>query len=274
MKKYLSILFVLMIIALSACSTAGQATQTAAATQPVAAATDASATTSSTSAALSADYTDAVSIEEQLILGTLNLDGTDQAVTKDEAAALFTLYTNLQSLTQQNMGGGKNGQPGGDQSSTPEAPSGDSQPQAMPTMDTTQTDAIIAQIEAAMTADQISAIAAMQITTTSAATIMEAKGITTDNTAGTLSGNAGGPQGNPPTDVTPDASAANGNNGGTGNGTPDGAPEGGTGGTGAPAGNGQRGGGMVEPGLLNAVIQYLANVAGVEVPTAAAPSAN
>lgn len=273
MKKYLSVLFVLMLIALSACSTTSQGTQAAAATQATAASTEATAVISSNDGTLTADYTDAVSIEEQLILGTLNLDGTAQAVTKDEAAALLTLYTNLQSLTQQNIGGGKNGQPGGngsqpgaDQNSTPVAPSSDSQPQAMPTMDTTQTDAVVAQITAAMTADQINAIAAMQITTTSAASIMEAKGITTNS--------AGGPQGTPPTDVTPDASAANGNNGGAGNGTPAGAPEGGTGGTGAPAGNGQRGGGMVQPGLLNAVIQYLANVAGVEVPTAVAPSAN
>lgn len=266
MKKYLSILFVLMIIALSACSTASQAAQTNAATLAAAAAADAPAAVSSTGGTLTADYTDAVSIEEQLILGTLNLDGTDQAVTKDEAAALLTLYTNLQSLTQQNMGGGKNGQPGGngaqpgtDQSSTPAAPSSGSQPQAMPTMDTTQTDAIVAQIEAAMTADQISAIDAMQITSTSAATIMEAKGITTNNAAGA-------PQGNPAADVTPDASAGNGNNG-----APSGAPNGASGG---PSGNGQRGGGMVQPGLLNAVIQYLANIAGVEVPTTAVPSAN
>jgi hypothetical protein len=265
MKKFFSILMILAVVGLAACSNSSAATQTAAPVVATNAATQVAASdNSATSGELTADYTDAVSVEEQLILGTLSLDGTANAVTKDEAAALLTLWENLQSLSPQGGQGGPNGggqggpdnggnPPSADANSTQAAPADNTQPQAMPTVDTTQTDAVLAQIEAAMTADQISAIAAMQITTTSAATIMEAKGISTDMQGGPQgNGNGGGPQGdgnatqNPPTDATPDGSMP---------------------------GGGKGGNGMVQPGLLNALIQYLANVAGVEVPTSAAPAA-
>lgn len=267
MKKFLSVLMILAVVGLSACSNSSAATQTAAAAVATSAATKSVATASTTtSGSLTADYTDAVSIEEQLVLGTLSLDGTANAVTKDEAAALLTLWENLQSLSPQGMGGGQGGPngggqggpdnggnpPSGDTNSTQAAPADNAQPQAMPTMDTTQTDEILAQIEAIMSVDQINAIAAMQITTTSAASIMEAKGISTEMQGGPQGNGNGGPQGdgnatqNPPTDATPDGSMP---------------------------GGGKGGNGMVQPGLLNALIQYLANVAGVEVPTSAAPAA-
>jgi hypothetical protein len=272
MKKILTVVLILMVAALSACSASTtQAVSQSAATEAVAAAaTDAVAAQGSISG-LDATYTDAVSVEEQLIYGTLNLDGTDQKVTKDQAASLITLYTSLQTLTQQNMpaqGGGKN-DPNSTPAATQSADNSAAQPQAMPTVDQTQVDALVTQIEAVMTADQLSAISAMQITRTSAATILQAKGITAQSAAGDQGGN-GAPQANG--DANGTGNGQQGGNPPSADGTPDAS---GQGGQGQPGGNGQMGGGsMIQPQVMSALIQYLANIAGVEVPTTAAPAAN
>jgi hypothetical protein len=114
----------------------------------------------------------------------------------------------------------------------------------------TQLDEIIKQIQSTMTADQIKAIAAMQITQEISQTIMEEKGIamgTLQN--GNMNGGrqppAGGeaPQGEPPA-------------GGPGGGQQPGADQMGT----PPTDGGMRGGGMgfISSELIDALIQLLA----------------
>jgi hypothetical protein len=195
-------------------------------------------------------------VEEQLIVGTLALDGTANVVTKDQATTLLTLYTSLQSLTQMaapaggsapqgtpgaNAGGGAAPQGTPDANATRPAQQNDNQ---------TQVDALVQQIEAAMTTDQVNAIAALQLTQTSEATILQNKGITLTMGGGQQDG---GPQGN------------GGANGASDQGNGGAAPQGTM-----PAANGGqmgRGGNMVHPALVNALVQYLANIAGVTVPT-------
>lgn len=158
------------------------------------------------------------------------------------------------------MPGGQGNAPQG----TPDAAAKSTQ-QAAPaaTQDTTQVDAVVAQIEAAMTSDQLTAIAALNITTTSAEQIIKDKGIT-----------AGGPQGNGGT--APAQGSSNNGQQANGNAPAQGTqPANGNGQAGAQPGNGGAqgaGGNMMQPGLVNAVVQYLANLAGVTLPTTAAPA--
>jgi len=72
--------------------------------------------------------------ETNLIAGTIKLDGTDQAVTIDQAAQLIPLWQMLQSL------------------------------ETSGTAASAETDAVLNQIKALMTADQLSAIDAMNLT--------------------------------------------------------------------------------------------------------------
>lgn len=266
MKKILTGILIVMVLALSACSAAPTAAP--AATNAPAAATVAATTAAvaSSASALNNSYTDAVSVEEQLLVGTIALDGTSNQVTKDQANTLITLYTSLQSLSQMGGPGGNAG--GAAPQGTPDANA--TQP-AQTNDNQTQIDALVQQIEAAMTADQINAIAAMQITQTSEASILQNKGITLtmgngqqggDQSAqgGNSSAQGNGPQGTPP----------------AANGTPDANQQ--ANGQGQPGGNGQGngqmdpGGNRVQPGLVNAVLQYLANIAGVTLPSATQPA--
>jgi hypothetical protein len=107
---------------------------------------------------LNADYTNALPVESQLILGTLKLEGTPQAVDSAEAGKLLPLYLLLQQLTA----------------------SGSAAPQEM--------QATLEAIQAAMTPEQIHAISAMKLTQSD---------LTNFSGSGTLSGrtrtpNAGG----------------------------------------------------------------------------------
>jgi hypothetical protein len=254
MKKIITGILIVMMAGLSACSStavsAAPSVQTAAAT---------SATPSTSTSVLSTTYTDAVSVEEQLIVGTLALDGTANVVTKDQANTLLTLYTSLQSLTQMSAPNG-NAAGGAAPQGTPDANA--TQP-AQQNENQTKVDAVVAQIETAMTADQISAIAAMQITQTSEATILQNKGITLTAGGGQPGGES---QGNGGANGAPAQGNGNAPQGTqpAANGTPD-ANQPQQGGN-APMG---QGGNMVQPGLVNALVQYLANIAGVTVPTSA-----
>lgn len=258
MKK--TILSVVLIIAflLTSCTAAN-----------VTAATNAAASTSSTesanaSAVLDTSYTDAVSVELQLLYGILNLEGSDQAITTDQAAILLPLWQSLQTEPG-SMGGGPGGgmqPPSGDANATPQAPAGNdaSGNQQMPTitaLSQDEIDAVLVKIQAALAGDQISAIANMKITQTMIESYIS------ENNLGM--GNGQAPQGNdgmqPPTrdtNSTPQAPSGN------GNGQP---PEG------APSGNSQQGGpsdndqsGTPDPSqqpdmttnvLINAVINLL-----------------
>jgi hypothetical protein len=85
---------------------------------------------------LNTDYNDALPVETQLILGTLKLEGTPQAVDPQTAAQLLPLYQLLQQLT------------------------------ASGTAAQAEIDTVLEQIQATMTTDQIHAIAAMKLTQT------------------------------------------------------------------------------------------------------------
>jgi hypothetical protein len=88
---------------------------------------------------LNADYDSALPVETQLILGTLKLEGTPQAVDPAMAVELLPLYTLLQQLTTSG------------------------------TAAQAEIDAVLEQVQATMTADQIHAIAEMKLTQTAMA---------------------------------------------------------------------------------------------------------
>jgi hypothetical protein len=185
----------------------------------------------STSAAveLNATYENAVSIEQQLILGTFKLEGTDLAVSKEQASILVPLYTNLKTVMESMM------------------PAQGTQPQAVNTETQAQIDTIIKDILAAMTPEQVKAISDMQITREIAQSIMTENGIS-------LGGPEQGGTGNPP-----DGGQKAGANGQPPEGTPP--AEGPGGSAGAPPGDGktgqQPGGGMVPSELINTLIELL-----------------
>lgn len=101
-------------------------------------------TSASASSALSTNYSDALPVAGQLAAGTLKLDETEVAVDAAQAGELLPLWQALSSLMNS-------------------ATSSDQEIQG-----------VIAQIESTMTAEQVSAIAAMQITQSDLAAIVQA----------------------------------------------------------------------------------------------------
>ncbi|MCP4543470.1 MAG: hypothetical protein GY832_40680 [Chloroflexi bacterium] len=98
-----------------------------------------------TSEVLDVSYDDALAASSQLTLGTLNLEGTENAVTPEQATALLPLWQALQ--------GGVTAQ--------------------------AEVDAVLKQIEGTMTQEQLAAITAMQLTREDMRAWMEAQGINT-----------------------------------------------------------------------------------------------
>lgn len=133
MKKKVSLIIVslLLVLVLAACGGDG------------AAETAVSNTTTSDSPRLTADYKDALLVQSQLAVGTLQLEQTDLAVDETEAAALLPLWRALQSL--------------GSSDTTAEA----------------ELTAVLNQIQNTMTPEQISAIAAMALTQESLTALIE-----------------------------------------------------------------------------------------------------
>ena len=86
------------------------------------------------SPSLATDYADALPVRLQLTLGTLMLEGTPEAITPEQAQSLLPLWQALQALT------------------------------ASGTSATAETNAVLAQIESSLTAEQLSVIGAMQLT--------------------------------------------------------------------------------------------------------------
>jgi len=86
---------------------------------------------------LASDYKDALSMQGQLALGTIQLEGTEQAVDETEAATLLPLWQALNALSQSD------------------------------TAAEVEINAVVNQIADSMTPAQIEAIAAMQLTTAS-----------------------------------------------------------------------------------------------------------
>jgi hypothetical protein len=253
MKKTLLTLLILLVLTLTACS--GQTTTNASAAQQSLPAAE-SASQSSTSepsanqeaanstAQLNTSYDNTVPVEMQLVLGTLKLVGTDQTMTQDQAAVLLPLWSNLQSLSQ-SLGPG---QPQQDSSSTSQSTNADTQQKI---------DALVEQIQQAMTPAQIQAIANMKITQDTAMALMQEIGIT-------MGGPQGGgsmpqpPQGNPPD-----------SNGTSGAGSPPTDEQ-------KPPNGGQQPdnsqmpspqGGMIPPQLLDSLIQTIGKIANGETVT-------
>jgi hypothetical protein len=83
---------------------------------------------------LNEEYSDALSIRSQLMLGTFELEGTDLAVTPEQASELLPLWQVSRSLSRSGTGASE------------------------------EVAAVLNQIEAAMTPAQVDAIAAMQLT--------------------------------------------------------------------------------------------------------------
>ena len=229
-------LVILTVFLLSACAPA--ATPVVVATSaPViesaptveAAATAAQDASASASVALSATYANAVSIEQQLILGTFKLAGTDLAVSEEQASILVPLYTNLKTIVESTM-------PAQGTQSDPAS----AQPQAVSAETRAQIDTIIKNILAAMTPEQVKAISDMQVTREIAQTIMTENGISMVGPGG-QGGTMPGANGQPPVGTPP----AGGQNGSAG----------------APPSNGQNGqqpgGGIIPPELVTALIKLL-----------------
>lgn len=203
---------------------------------------------------LNVDYDDAVSIEMQLLLGTLKLEGTDQAITAEQANNLLSLWMTYQTILQSVMpnraqaGQGTPQQGGAEGESIPPDMG---TPPAMPTIDPavqTQLDDLITQIQAAMTDEQITAISDMKITSETAMTILQEQmndmGVPQGEDGLQQPPQGGGqmPQGTPP------AARA-----GAGSGT-----------QGGPQGGMRLDTGMVQPRLVQAVITALQKIAGIE----------
>ena len=150
MFKRIALLTLVALIALSACSSAPAAPAASTTTQDTYA-----------SSALDTSYEGALSVRNQLALGTLQLDGTANAITVDQAKTLLTLWQALRGTTQS----GASAQ--------------------------AEVNALLTQIEGALTADQLAAIKDMKLTQAAFQQWAAANGIT----MGAGGGQPGGGQG-------------------------------------------------------------------------------
>lgn len=124
-KFSLTAISLLLIVALAACGGEAAATETADSSQ------------------LSANYTDALTVQGQLALGTMQLEGTELAVDTAQAAELHTLWQAVQSLSNSD------------------------------TVTSVEIDAVVNQIQDTMRAEQIAAIAEMALTSDSLTALVE-----------------------------------------------------------------------------------------------------
>jgi hypothetical protein len=113
-----------------------------------------------TAVVLNDEYGDALGIQGQLALGTVQLDETDLAVDEAQAAELLPLWQALQSLGNSD------------------------------TAATAESDAVVNQIQDTMTAEQIQAIAAMALTTDSLTALQESGELGSLGNRGDDNGNA------------------------------------------------------------------------------------
>jgi hypothetical protein len=116
-------------------------------TQPESQVVEQVETSSSDDIKLSDDFTDALTIEGQLALGTLELEDTDQAVSEEQATELLTLWQAYQSLHNSDIAA------------------------------SAEVEAVLNQIQDTMTADQITAISEMKLTADSMTTLIEEGGL-------------------------------------------------------------------------------------------------
>jgi hypothetical protein len=148
MKSWYVVLTLVLVVVLTGCNR-GQATSA-----------NTGSSESYTSAYLGTSYSNALPVNSQLALGTLQLEGTEHAVTPEQAKTLLPLWQALQ--------GGVTAQ--------------------------TEINAVMKQIEGTMTQEQLTAIAAMQLTQEDLQTWMEEQGLQMPGGPG----EGGGQQGLPP----------------------------------------------------------------------------
>lgn len=183
---------------------------------------------------LTADFENAASVEMQLILGTIKLEGTAQTITKEQANTLLPLWESYLTLSQSRMpsiDGAGQGQP----PSTQQPPTVNEEAQM-------QLSELIKQIQSAMTVEQIQTITGLNMTQESVQTIMQELGL---DMTGPQQGADGG-----------------GRSGVEGQGLP---PSGGQDGQVRPGGNfadnGQPGGASVPSTMIEELIHYLQLIA-------------
>ena len=131
-KKVFFATIMFLVVALASCASATETTSTS---------------DTYVSVNLPVDYESALSARNQLALGSLNLDGTPNAITPDQAVVLLPLWQALRSLQS-------SGSPASE-----------------------EVNAVLVQIEATMTPEQLSAIREMQLTFTEMQSWATANGI-------------------------------------------------------------------------------------------------
>lgn len=152
--QYVILAFILLAVAVAGCSNGTSAST------PVAASADLATGEGDayTSAALGTAYEGALPASSQLLLGTFELEGTANAVTPEQAATLLPLWRAIQ---------------GGSLQSDAE------------------TNAVLKQIEATMTAEQLAAIVAMQLTMEDLGRWMQEQGVNLAPPSGAAGGSGG-----------------------------------------------------------------------------------
>jgi len=120
---------------------------------------------------LTTTYENTVSIEMQLLLGTIKLEGTELAVTKDQSNSLIPLWTNFKTINQSMMPAQVGMGPGQANSTL----------QPVNTETQAQIEKLTKQIQTIMTPEQLTYIASLQITQETARTIMQEQGLTMGN---------------------------------------------------------------------------------------------
>lgn len=148
MKKFLILFsFVMLGLGLVACGGTAENVETAVSESNTSAVEVAANTqTSGGGEGLNEDYADAVSVQTQLILGSLSLADTDLAIDEAQANELLPLWQAMQAL--------------GESSTTA----------------TAETNAVLKQIQGEMSAEQIVAIVDMQLTSEDTQTILQESG--------------------------------------------------------------------------------------------------
>jgi hypothetical protein len=137
-----------------------------------------------------------ISDQERFIIGVFNLEGTDLAVTADQAASLVTLWTAMEEYAWEPMQmlEGTPGTPVDTPATTPEA--------IEPEDNSEEVSALFDQIEAVLTSNQLAAIEALELDQDSMSTFMEEQGIEMPE------GMQGPKDGQTPPEGTPDAAMA------------------------------------------------------------------
>jgi hypothetical protein len=186
MKRIAMPFLVALVLGVSACTGSPSSMET----QATAAAQTGTGALESATPVLSSSYKDAAPVEMQLLVGIFKLEGTDLAVTSSQAKVLEPLWQQIQSLSQ-GMSPPQAGAPQSQDQATPTAQAGASDGQA-------QMDELLKQVQDAMTADQIKAIADMQITRDTAKAVLQQEGMPVGGPGGQPGNGQQPPQGTPP----------------------------------------------------------------------------